>query len=301
MRRPTRMVQRLDRHVPLTLGVYCDYAGFTELFCTHAHNAGSGAVSLNTPAYDKFLAPLRQLPQHSLERDTIRFVDTLDRGDKLPAIVFCLNRERCVRAAHSISQNLLIRPKITRCDPDASDDAAAEEAELRQQTIVAVETRRAQDRMFRRHLLPHKVALEGVPGYDKFKELLDRGVGYHHAGMLPILREYVELLFQQKLLRVVFATETLGVGINMPARTVVFTQLHKRAGDAGERDLRPDEFWQMAGRSGRRGIDTHGYIVYWPQCGRPPSSAALSVLLTGSMPTIQSQLRIEPSLLHSVK
>ena len=84
--------------------------------------------------------------------------------------------------------------------------------------------------------------------------LLQRGVAYHHSGMLPVLREFVELCFQQKLVKLVFATETLAVGVNMPARTVVFTQLDKPndGGKGGHRSLRPDEFWQMAGRAGRR-------------------------------------------------
>jgi hypothetical protein len=85
-----------------------------------------------------------------------------------------------------------------------------------------------------------------------------KGIAYHHAGMLPILREYVELCFQARLIKVVFATETLAVGVNMPARTVVFTQLDKPDNVAGQghRWCRPDEFWQMAGRAGRRGMDT---------------------------------------------
>ena len=82
--------------------------------------------------------------------------------------------------------------------------------------------------------------------------------------MLPVLREFVELCFQQKLIKLVFATETLAVGVNMPARSVVFSQLDKpNDGDLpGHRPLRPDEFWQMAGRAGRRGMDELGYVLH---------------------------------------
>ena len=96
---------------------------------------------------------------------------------------------------------------------------------------------------------------------------MERGVAYHHSGMLPILREFVELCFQQKLVRLVFATETLAVGVNMPARSATFTQLDKpddTGSKQGHRWLRVDEFWQMAGRAGRRGLDSVGYVVYAP-------------------------------------
>jgi ATP-dependent RNA helicase DOB1 len=86
-----------------------------------------------------------------------------------------------------------------------------------------------------------------LEAYTDINNLLKRGIAYHHAGMLPILREYVELCFQARLVKIVFATETLAVGVNMPARTVVFTQLDKPAdgGQEGHRWLRPDEFWQV--------------------------------------------------------
>ena len=109
------------------------------------------------------------------------------------------------------------------------------------------------------------------------------------------MREYVELLFSAKLLKVVFATETLGVGINMPARTVVFTQLDKPATAADFRTLRRDEFWQMAGRSGRRGMDVEGFVVYYPLHACSSGETLRSVLL-GALPTATSQLKLDPHL-----
>merc|ERR1740133_218450 len=120
------------------------------------------------------------------------------------------------------------------------------------------------DAMHRQHLQRYMPALGELEAYVDIMSLLDKGVAYHHGGMLPILREYVELMFQQKLIKLVFATATLAVGVNMPARTVVFSQLDKpNDGDLpGHRSLRPDEFWQMAGRAGRRGMDELGYVIY---------------------------------------
>ena len=100
------------------------------------------------------------------------------------------------------------------------------------------------------------------------------------------------MCFQQKLVRLVFATETLAVGVNMPARTVVFSQLDKpNDGDLpGHRALRPDEFWQMAGRAGRRGMDDVGYVVYAPTL----SVAGLKNLATQARGLTRADLRAVP-------
>jgi superfamily II RNA helicase len=117
--------------------------------------------------------------------------------------------------------------------------------------------------------------------------------------MLPILREYVELCFQARLVKVVFATETLAVGVNMPARTVVFTQVDKvEESGKGHRWLRPDEFWQMAGRAGRRGMDVKGYVVYSPTLSvaglrNKASLTDLRSMVTGTMPSAKSQLTVD--------
>ena len=91
-------------------------------------------------------------------------------------------------------------------------------------------------------------------------EPLTRGIAAHHAGILPAWKELVERLFEQGLIKIVFATATLAAGINMPARTTVISALKKR-GDDGHRSLTPSEFLQIAGRAGRRGMDEVGYVV----------------------------------------
>ena len=91
-------------------------------------------------------------------------------------------------------------------------------------------------------------------------EPLYRGIAAHHAGVLPAWKGLIEELFQEGLVKVVFATETLAAGINMPARTTVISSLSKRT-DSGHRLLMPSEFLQMAGRAGRRGLDVQGYVV----------------------------------------
>jgi superfamily II RNA helicase len=97
-------------------------------------------------------------------------------------------------------------------------------------------------------------------GYDRLAAGLEAGVAAHHAGMVPAFKEAVEQCFEEAVVKVVFATETLALGINMPARTVVIEQLSKFNGDTHE-DLTPGEYTQLTGRAGRRGIDDVGYAV----------------------------------------
>ncbi len=89
--------------------------------------------------------------------------------------------------------------------------------------------------------------------------LIERGIAYHHAGMLPTLKEVIERLFTSRLIKVIFTTETFALGINMPARTVVFDELRKFYGRF-HANLKTRDFYQMAGRAGRRGIDTEGFV-----------------------------------------
>ena len=99
-----------------------------------------------------------------------------------------------------------------------------------------------------------------LPNIVNFLPLLKRGIGVHHGGMLPILKECVELMFQEGLIKVLFSTETFSMGINMPAKTVVFTSLKKFDGEF-QRYLGGGEYTQMAGRAGRRGIDQEGNVI----------------------------------------
>jgi ATP-dependent RNA helicase HelY len=115
-----------------------------------------------------------------------------------------------------------------------------------------------------------------VLGYWGFLDGLERGLAAHHAGMLPIFKEIVEDLFQRKLLKVVFATETLALGVNMPARTVVIEKLEKFNGEARV-PLTPGEYTQLTGRAGRRGIDVEGHaVIQWTGGVDPRAVASLA-------------------------
>jgi ATP-dependent RNA helicase DOB1 len=99
-----------------------------------------------------------------------------------------------------------------------------------------------------------------LPQVQHILPLLRRGIGVHHSGLLPILKEVIEILFQEGLIKVLFATETFSIGLNMPAKTVVFTSVRKFDG-VSQRWLTPSEFIQMSGRAGRRGLDERGIVI----------------------------------------
>ena len=98
-----------------------------------------------------------------------------------------------------------------------------------------------------------------LPQILKVKELLSRGIGIHHGGLLPLMKEVVEICFAKGLVKVLIATETFAMGVNAPCRTVVFGGLRKHDGTSF-RDLLPGEYTQMCGRAGRRGLDTVGTV-----------------------------------------
>ena len=127
----------------------------------------------------------------------------------------------------------------------------------------------------------------------EFRKLLSRGIAYHHAGMLPTLKEVVERLFTSGLIQLLFTTETFAVGINMPACSVVFDSLEKYDG-IGFRYLKAREYHQMAGRAGRRGIDTIGY-VYSQIIPAYADEREIKSVVTDKVEPIESQFNLSYS------
>jgi ATP-dependent RNA helicase HelY len=174
-------------------------------------------------------------------------VTRLDRAGLLPAITFIFSRAGCDAA---VQQCVRTGVRLT---------TAQEAAEIGR--IVAAGTAD----------LPE--ADLGVLGYWEWREALERGIAAHHAGLLPAFKQAVEELFVRGLVKIVFATETLALGINMPARTVVLERLVKFNGEAHV-ELTPGEYTQLTGRAGRRGIDVEGHAVVLWQPGMDPKQVA---------------------------
>jgi ATP-dependent RNA helicase HelY len=174
-------------------------------------------------------------------------IERLDREALLPAITFIFSRAGCAAA---VEQCLRAGLKLNS-------------SEERERVRRHVEQRTAD--------IPR--ADLRVLGYWEWLEGLERGIAAHHAGMLPTFKEVVEELFLEGLVKAVFATETLALGINMPARSVVLEKLVKWNGDAHV-DVTPGEYTQLTGRAGRRGIDVEGHAVVLWQPGFDPKQVA---------------------------
>ena len=131
-----------------------------------------------------------------------------------------------------------------------------------------------------------------LPQIRRMRELLSRGIAVHHGGLLPIVKECVEILFAKTLVKVLFATETFAMGLNLPTRTVVFSGFRKYDNKAF-RDLLPGEYTQMAGRAGRRGLDTVGSVILvTPGAEEAPPAARLRQMMLGDPTKLRSQFRL---------
>jgi ATP-dependent RNA helicase HelY len=186
-------------------------------------------------------------PPRSRPTSRVTVIDRLDRQGLLPAITFVFSRTGCNAAVGQCVRSGL---RLT-----------TEEEVTRIRSIVEAHTSE----------LPE--ADLGVLGFWEWREALQRGIAAHHAGMLPAFKETVEELFVLGLVKCVFATETLALGINMPARTVVLERLVKYNGES-HADLTPGEYTQLTGRAGRRGIDVEGHAVVLWQPGVDPTQVA---------------------------
>ncbi|XP_055896682.1 SKI2 subunit of superkiller complex protein-like [Biomphalaria glabrata] len=134
-----------------------------------------------------------------------------------------------------------------------------------------------------------------LPQVLQLADLLKRGLGVHHSGILPILKEMVEMLFQRGLVKILFATETFAMGVNMPAKTVVFDSIRKHDG-LNFRNLLPGEYIQMAGRAGRRGLDTTGTVILLCK-GDVPESSELHKMMLGKPTSLESHFRLTYSMI----
>jgi len=196
----------------------------------------------------------------SFQHQLTTCISMLNEKSMLPALAFVLSRKGCEQLAAKTEADLL----------DSSDVSAALH-------------------IFDFHLRHHK-NLETLPQYHSLRRLLQKGVAFHHSGVMPLLKEIIEILFTKGYIKLLYCTETFAVGINMPTKTVIFTGLSKYDdATGGMRLLRTDEYIQMAGRAGRRGKDTMGTVIYLPE-REPPMTSEMRSMLKGGKPQVQSRM-----------
>ncbi|XP_044275642.1 helicase SKI2W isoform X2 [Varanus komodoensis] len=192
----------------------------------------------------------------------LSLIDMLRKKDQLPVVAFTFSRNRCDDNA-----TMLTTVDLT---------TTTEKSEIHVFFQKCISRLKGTDRQ--------------LPQVLHMVDLLKRGIGVHHSGILPILKEVVEMLFSKGLVKILFATETFAMGVNMPARTVVFDSIRKHDG-ANFRDLVPAEYIQMAGRAGRRGLDTTGMVIILCK-NQVPEMADLHRMMLGKPTQLQSQFRL---------
>ena len=191
--------------------------------------------------------------------------------DMLPAIAFVFSRKHVELSAKEITVPLL------------EDDSK-----------VSYIVRRECEQIIRK--LPNFHEYLELPEYNDLVDLLEKGIGIHHSGMIPILREIVELMISKKYIKILFATESFAIGLDCPIKTAIFTGLVKFDG-SNERYLLSHEYTQMAGRAGRRGIDTVGHVVHCNNLFDLPIMTEYKNMLCGTPQKLVSKFRISYSLI----
>ncbi|TFY63324.1 hypothetical protein EVJ58_g3329 [Rhodofomes roseus] len=192
----------------------------------------------------------------------VHLLGHLRKKSLLPVVVFTLSKKRCEENASTLT--------------NADLCTAVEKSEIH----VALE--KAFSRL--------KGSDKKLPQIRRMRELLSRGIGVHHGGLLPIVKEVVEILFARGLVKILFATETFAMGVNMPAKCVVFSGIRKHDGRSF-REILPGEYTQMAGRAGRRGLDPTGTVIIVVG-DELPEQGVLNTMILGTPTKLQSQFRL---------
>ncbi|XGW25717.1 hypothetical protein V3C99_006824 [Haemonchus contortus] len=198
----------------------------------------------------------------------ISLIDFLRTNEQLPMVVFVFSRKRCDDNAQ-----LLTSMDLT---------TEVEKSHILTFFTQCINRLKGSDKM--------------LPQVHLMKELCMRGFAVHHSGILPILKEVVELLFQKGYVKILFATETFAMGVNMPARTVVFDSIQKHDG-MELRTLNAAEYIQMAGRAGRRGLDTTGTVIVLCKQPKLVEPGQLQLIMMGKAAPLVSQFRVTYSML----
>lgn len=198
----------------------------------------------------------------------------LKDNNMLPAIGFVFSRKQVELCAKEITTPLL---------PEDSK--------------IPYTVKRECEHIIRR--LPNHEEYMRLPEYNDLVSLLEKGVGIHHSGMIPILREIVEMCISKKYIQLLFATESFAIGLDCPIKTAIFTGINKFDGNHN-RILMSHEYTQMAGRAGRRGIDTIGHVIHCNNLFTLPDKKTYETMLNGKPPRLQSKFRLSYDLILNI-
>lgn len=266
-KKDTRLVGTDYRPVPLTHYIYWDNDIY-EIMDTKGKVNKKMYLDIYQN-YKKAISNKKKKNSHSNKlNNMIKFLDT---KKLFPCIVFSFSRINCEKYAMSIVNGLLDHEQVSQVK-----------------------------RIFNKYINGIFKSYKHLSQTVELFQLLQKGIGFHHSGLVPPLKEIQEILFSEGLIKVLFATETFAVGVNMPTRTVVFTELEKFDGETGRRLLNTSEYLQMAGRAGRRGKDKVGTVIYFPVSTKselPIEMIHFNTIGTGKSTQIQSKLKLNPMFL----
>jgi len=192
--------------------------------------------------------------------------------EMLPALVFTFSRKNVEMCAKEITTNLL--------EFDSK---------------IPYTIRREAEQILRGKIRNYQEYME-MPEYVQLMQLLEKGIGIHHSGMIPILREIVEFMISKRYIKMLFATDSFSIGLNCEIKTVVFTSVQKFDGEF-EQFLMPHAYTQMAGRAGRRNIDTVGHVVHCNNLFELPSVTDYKQILCGKPQKMESKFHISYSMI----
>jgi superfamily II RNA helicase len=191
--------------------------------------------------------------------------------EMLPAICYVFSRKQLEVCAHEINTNLL---------------------EFDSKIPYTID--RECEQIIRK--LPNYKEYLNLPEYLDMVHLLRKGVAMHHSGLMPILREIVEILFAKGYIKMLFATESVAIGLNLPVKTCIFTDIFKHDGNS-MRVLQAHEYSQSSGRAGRLGLDTVGHVIHLNNLFRDISATAYKTMMNGQPQTLTSKFKISYNLL----
>jgi len=255
------LVIEINRIVPLLHYIYIDKKIFqyynNKLY--DAHNV-SNAIKYYK---EKKMAREKMHKQFDPKKELVDLTIYMKNNNLFPALVFSFAQVKCEEYAHMIKQI----------------------------DLVSNDEKEQIDRLFQKYIGSNKIKYQYIAQVNEVYALLLYGIGFHHANLLQNLRELCEILMKMKLLKILFTTETLSMGINVPVKTVVFTEVSKYTSDT-HRFITPSEYHQMSGRAGRRGLDTQGVIIYCPLKDMPFEEEFKSIV-NGENQNICSNFRLD--------
>jgi superfamily II RNA helicase len=264
-KRDMSLIIESKRVVPLTHYLFVNKKSFQYM---DENNVYSSQNFNKAESEFKELKKLREKKLHKSfdeKTDIMEMINYLRNNNSFPAIFFAFSCDKCNFYANMVGEEL-------------------------KTSLLTKEEQAKSARYFQQYIGSQKITYENIRDVMEMYDLLQKGIAYHHSTVLQNLRELIEILMKEKLVKILFATETLCIGVNVPAKTCIFTGLYKFT-KSGRRFIFTSEYRQMAGRAGRRGMDHFG-LVYLLPLRDFPYEAELKGTINGVNPDIRSNFKL---------